>query len=167
MVKGFFAILAVTCSISASPITYTLTGALSGTLNGTAFSNAQVAVMLTGDTAGVVEDLGLLINPASSATFSITGFGSGEFTENVIAFANPVQFQDWAYAGVLPADRRQNTGITLRDAAFIGWDLVSSLGPVSALVNFTGGQFATTLGTLDLPADNLGHHPIAVSGWFR
>ena len=157
MLKVSFLILAAACSLPAAPITWTFAGALSGSLNGTAFTGAQTIVTLTGDTSAAVVDAdGLLINPASSATLSIAGFGAGEFTESILAFASPLQFLDWAYAGFLPADRRQNTGLNIRDPAFIDWNLSSPLGPVPAIVNFTGGDFATTLGDLDLVPDNVG-----------
>jgi hypothetical protein len=159
MLEFLFPMIGLACSLSADPITYTISGTLSGALNGVSFTDAAVMFTVRGDSAGITGTSTFLTNPALSTKFALAGFGTGQFTENMVAFANPEPFMPFpgttfAYAGILTADLSR--GINFVSPSFIGWDLASSLGPISASVNFTGGPFATTLGILDLAASNLG-----------
>src|ERR1700680_3672561 len=70
----------------ASPITYTMTATASGSVGGTAFSNAAITVTSGADTnnvfiaGGTSPDFIYEIIPPSSS-ISIAGFGSATFTD--------------------------------------------------------------------------------------
>jgi len=75
----------------AAPITYTMSGPVSGTLNGVAFTNAQITLVGTGDTSTIGApgcSLPVVCNSLSSLTFTIAGVGSGTVTNTMIIFDN-------------------------------------------------------------------------------
>src|SRR5690349_3231394 len=59
------------------PITYIEQAIASGTVGGTAFTNALLTVMLNGDTSTVTGSAGFFTNSVGTVTFSIPGVGSG------------------------------------------------------------------------------------------
>src|ERR1700690_2065249 len=78
---------------SANPLTITITGAGSGTLGSTRFTNVTFKFVMTGDT-------GMLVHPTccpndiettqgSPTTFSITGVGSGTLMDTQVVFIDP------------------------------------------------------------------------------
>jgi uncharacterized protein (TIGR03437 family) len=130
---------------SANPLTITITGAGSGTLGSTRFSNATFKFVMTADT-------GMLVNPTccpndietaqgSPTTFSITGVGSGTLMDTQVVFIDPSGTAGLAHA---------NDGdmIDLDSQAFNGYQLNKSLGPVTGTPFIGGAAFTTSAGTL-------------------
>src|SRR5580692_4966531 len=75
--------------LQASPITYIVTTTATGTLGGTAFTNAGLTVILTGDTSGIVPldpavDFFSLANPGL-ATVIVSGVGAATLTDQMYA----------------------------------------------------------------------------------
>ncbi len=129
----------------ASPITYTESATVTGSLAGTAFTNDLITITGTGDTANVVNSSGLLTNLVT-ATFALTGGGSGTFTtQSIFVFDN----QNLSFAGF----QRSGFGgdiLETSNSAFATYALATSLAPVSG-TGFTNGvstSFSTSAGAL-------------------
>src|SRR5579871_912127 len=133
---------------SANPLTITITGAASGTLGSTRFTNATFKFVMTADTGTLVLPTccpGDIETAAGSATtFAITGAGSGMLTDNQVVFIDPSGTAGLAHA---------NDGdmIDLDNAAFAGYGLTKSLGPVTG-TPFIGRNpiFGTNNGALTI-----------------
>jgi hypothetical protein len=130
--------LCLTLPLAAGPITYTMTGTLSGSLNGHAFTNEAFTFVLDGTTAGVTDDSGILVNDATSDSISITGVGSGDFTQPVEALVVP----GYGIAGI--GNSALNSGVVIENGGFNTWNLSTSLGSLEE----AGGAWADG-GTLD------------------
>lgn len=116
---------------SASPITYTETAVISGSLDGVGFNGETIVISWTGDTTNVTGGGGFFINSAGTGTvaFAITGVASGLFTDDVDVFANQ---------NFIPpaAGFRSNTAngsilATFDAAAFGTYDLSTAIGPIT------------------------------------
>jgi hypothetical protein len=142
-------------SAHAVPIVYEFSGTvLRGSLNGVTFTNKAFTVDVFGNTSGVVSGgAGVLVNPASSVTFSIAGVGSGSLldtyqmflTSDAVGFLNLLDPNG-------PLDR-----IDVLNGAFAGYALATAFGPINTGSNFIG-QFlpdATTAGPLDMFAGHV------------
>ena len=132
---------------SAAPITYTEQAVASGSLDGVAFTNANVVLTLLGDTGGVASPAaGLFINGGTSGV-SVAGVGTATFGNSVVVFANQgigFGFTDMA----LPADVLDTLG-----AGFASYDLTTALGPQTGMSGFTAQTaFPTDAGSLMLSA---------------
>ena len=154
--KAFATSLIALCfglPLMAEPITYTMTGTLSGTLGGVAVTDATFKFVFNGDTANIFDaSPTLLLNPATSTSLFITGFGSGDFTQTIDV---GVDLQD-DNAGFA------NPGLTdifvIQNAAFGAWNDATSIGPLEQFgaASQVQGSFSTSLGTLALiGADNV------------
>ena len=139
-----FMVLCLTLPLAAGSITYTMTGDISGSLNGVDFSNAAFTFVLDGTTAGVASDgAGDLINEATSNSISIVGFASDEFTGGIDAYATPLLGD----AGIV--NSTESAGIVIANPGFVGWNLATSLGPLDASGGASiEGTLDTTLGVL-------------------
>ena len=134
---------------NAIPITYEFSGIVAeGSLNGVAFTNRAFTVDLFGDTTGVVSGgPGILVNNATSVTFSIPGIGGGSLldiyrmfrTSNAIGFLNVTD----------GLDRISVQGVA---NAFTGYNLASAFGPVTPGTSFITDFIPdrSTAGELDL-----------------
>jgi hypothetical protein len=147
---------------SASPIVYTDVTTASGTLGGTAFTDALITVTLTGDTSDVAFGPApfnvFLVNPGD-ATINIAGIGTATFTDLVevlstdtIPSPGPVGSP---YVMIATLDNPQGTSVTgvvlTSGAAFLGYGLQTSLGPITGTGGDASGPLGphdTTLGTL-------------------
>ena len=80
--------LACVAVLTADPVQVTFQGTGSGTLGTESFTDSNFVVSLIGDYDDAVPDLSAsaLWLPGTSATFSIGGIGSGNFTETIRAF---------------------------------------------------------------------------------
>ncbi len=139
--------------MSATLISYTMTGDLTGTLGTAPITAASFTFVFVGDTTGIYSSPpDVLLNPAISNSISITGFGSGQFTEGIVIGVNPVGGIGGFSTPIL--DLR---GITFLNAGFVGWDLATPIGPLgNATPPFADGSFATSIGALDITgASNL------------
>jgi hypothetical protein len=148
----------------AVPITYTATATLSGKIGSTSFTNAAVTVTLTGDTANVTVPPSpfpstSLVN-IGTATINIAGVGTATFTDPVEVFSRyttPVGPSTQPLAIIATLDNPQGTSFTgvlaVFNSAFFGYNLQTSLGPISGPGNASGTDpFAThntTLGVLN------------------
>jgi len=135
--------------VHATPITYTESATVSGTLGGTPFSNAMITITGTGDTTGVFND-GNFRNNLSPVSFSISGDGSGTFTDAIQVFDNPT-FSPTAAAGFDDITLGQPSILDTFDSAFGAYNLTTAIGPITGppFIN-PGLAFATTAGALVL-----------------
>jgi PEP-CTERM motif len=131
----------------AAPITYTLSGTGSGSVNGTSFTNQAFTIMGVGDTVDLttVSADKFPAVPLSSMSFTMSGFGT----------ATPSNQMYMVNLYNLAADFLGFGNVSIGDgevffAAGSGaWDLVSSFGPVSA-TSAGSGYLPTNLGTVQL-----------------
>jgi PEP-CTERM motif len=138
----------------AGPITYTFTATVTGTLGTTPFTNASLIAVAIGDTAnagpdgggGFINDIG-----AGLATISISGVGSGTFTDLMYVFSCPG-------CGPVIELQEQSTAIGGFDFTSAGlgsnYDLTTAIGPVSSTdpvaPNFLPWSVATSFGTFNI-----------------
>jgi PEP-CTERM motif len=139
--------LFLTGSAKATPIIYEFSGtAREGSLNGIGFANRSFTVDVLGDTSGVISGgPGLLLNTASSVTYSIAGVGSGSLLDTYRMFLT----SDAVGFSHLPGG---DDRIDVLNGTFAGYALASAFGPVTTGSHFIG-QFlpdATTAGPLDM-----------------
>jgi hypothetical protein len=137
---------AATSLCSASPITYTMTATASGTLAGTAFTNAAITVTSVADTSQVFTtppfpppDTVYDVFPASSS-ISIAGFAPATFTDQTF-WEDPNGSGDiiFGIAGVegpgfafcSPCDGILGFVNFFTSPSLASYDLESSFGPVS------------------------------------
>lgn len=151
---------ALSCSVAhATSITYSLTKTASGTLDGSSFTNAQVTVTLTGDTAnagpGPVPYTAIVVN-SGSATVNVSGIGTDTFTDQIVILDT---LSDNSLGGVpadavLILDYTTDTGILVQTGSvFSNYNLATSLGPITGMGGVASGSaitpvFPTTAGDL-------------------
>ncbi len=144
-VSGSFMAFCLTLPLAAGPITYTMTGDLSGTLDGTPFLDKAFTFVLDGNTADITTFASVvLVDEASSTSISIAGFTTADFTEPVEAAVDPLV----GVAGII--NLPDTAGITIGNTGFEPWNLATSLGPLEETgAPFAAvGTFTTSLGTL-------------------
>ena len=149
-------------SALAAPITYTMTATATGTLAGTAFTNAAITVTSVADTSLVFVAGGVFPNLnyeviSFSSSINIAGFGTATFTD-------PMFWEDPNGAGdILFGDLATGNAILGFTHLFAGletYNLESSFGPVSSPFDFVTSVFhnfaniPTTAGSLSLVASN-------------
>jgi hypothetical protein len=140
------AIISVLCvaNAKASTITYTESATVSGSLNGTSFTNELLTLTGTGDTATIVGTTGY-ITISLTPSFSVAGVGSGTLTSPFVVFEQ----QSNSAVGF------ELTGsLDLLDtfnAVFATYNLSTSIGPAtgSSAIN-AGHSFSTNVGPLIL-----------------
>jgi hypothetical protein len=145
-VVGFCILIALQISLLAAPITYTLSGTLSGSVGATPFTNVAFTFTFTGDTGGVFAPgpAGVLLNPIPSNSI-LLGAQSGQFTEPVDTIVNA----NTGDAGFV--DPALTKGLTIPNAGFVGWNLATGIGPLPNVGAPTAvGIFNTSFGTLTL-----------------
>jgi len=130
----------------ADAITITETTTASGSLNGTAFTDASVTLAFVGDTANLT---GLSL--PGSVTVSVPGVGDdGLILFRPMAFV----FQGGPWAGIAEGPPDDTAVLLTVNPAFSDYDLTTSIGPLSGPGIFNPGfQFGTgSQGTFDLTA---------------
>jgi hypothetical protein len=132
----------------AAPITYEMTSVASGTLGGTAFTNALVTLTLTGDTSGVEPWFipGALRN-IGTATVSVAAVGTATLNDPNGYMAGVAPVGTGTGMGIFEFDNAARTSFThifvIPDhAGLTGYNLVGPLGPLTG----TGGGLATQPG---------------------
>jgi hypothetical protein len=159
--KRILVVLAVTVILSviasAAPITYTLTTTATGTLGASPFTDALVSVTLTGDTSNVTAGpppfTDVVVNPGS-ATVSVSGIGTGTFTDSIVIVDTLSDTTVLGGPAVLILDNTSGTGILLQTGSvFTSYNLQSSLGPITGSGGVASGShmtpiFPTTAGDL-------------------
>ncbi len=141
--SGFLLIaLCLALPLAAGPIRYWMTGSLFGSLGTAPVTGAEFTFVFNGDTTNIA-GTNPLLNPAISNSISITGFGSGQFTQAIDVGVNPtLGIGGFSNTGLV-------SGITLQNGGFVGWDLATPIGPLtSASALFATGSLTTSLGTL-------------------
>jgi hypothetical protein len=136
----------------AAPIVYTASIVATGSLGGTAFTDALVTLTVTGDTTGISSPIaGAFINPGT-ATVSVAGVGTGSLTNSIIAVSN----QNLMRAGI--SDTTIGIAILFIDnPGFGAWDLSTAIALSGPGAFNPGGSFPTTIGSFIM--DSLGTAP--------
>jgi hypothetical protein len=160
-------LLSLAVPATAVPISYEIKGVASGTIGGSAFTDALVIVTLAGDTDNVSpypDFPGPVIN-LGTTSINIQGKGTATVTDDTVMFASviPIDFDDdpntpelpalfWA---TVPEQGDQVLGV-IADDALLGYDLRSSFGPFTSFggvgVNFD--VVHTTMGNLFFTSGN-------------
>lgn len=130
-------------SVKAAPIMYQYSAIASGFLGGSPFVDDPVTITAIGDTTLVTESLpGIFFNDAS-ATVTVTGIGSGAFTNATVAVAN----QNFVQVGVSDRDQNQAILFSRSNPAYATYDLTTAIGPLTGAQLFNPGlDFPTTAG---------------------
>ena len=122
---------AMFCSATAfaAPITFIYSGFGSGSLAGTAFGGTDFTISAVGDTSNKVSCGGACASIAhNSASITIAGVGTFDFTTGTRTFfSDGANIAGFSRSGVPALDLLNTTPPPLLD----GWDMVSSIGPVS------------------------------------
>ena len=135
---------------SASLITFTHEGTGSGTIGGIAFTDADFVVTATGDTDNIMlRDLtGTLYINHDLASISISGVGTFDFITDTRTFvSNSIDLVGFSRAGETGEDLINGP----TDSIFSGWDMTTSIGPVSGfaiMMQWDIGDVETTGGVL-------------------
>jgi len=150
----------------AAPVTYTMSGTVSGTLGATPFTNAAITITATGDTTNIPNGCTapVVCNSLSGVTFSISGVGSGTVTDGLRILVNQ------SSPGVVALERCCGTTggdwVDIVDSAFMTYGLNTSIGPVTGtvLIGTPQGTVATTAGVLALTSGPVGFQAVAAAG---
>ena len=127
-------LLAIALPAAATPATYTFSGTGTGDVNGTGFTNAAFTITLTGDTTAITGGPSIF-QLTTAATIAIAGFPLATVTDSVGIFSN---------TGGPAVGFQRTAGLDLMDvsgAPFAGYQLATSLGPISGLTPFAVNQF--------------------------
>lgn len=173
------ALISVLCvaHTAAVPITYTETGAISGSLGGIDFLDATITITGSGDTDNITHGQPCCFGNrlgVSTVTFDLAGFGTGTFTDLVGVFvnqtnlggpSNPLPGEETGISGAGFSDATLNFAILFTvDPVFATWDLSTDIGPLTGpgFCNCEGNpppfdpifgiSFPTTLGLLHISA---------------
>jgi hypothetical protein len=135
---------------SAATITYTESATASGTLGGVTFTNALITLTVVGDTAGVFNAGGTLLENLGAGTVDIAGFPTATFTDSMLAFANSVN----SAVGISKVFGASILDfLDTFDPAFIPYGLDTSIGPITGpALSAPSFVFNTTAGQLILSA---------------
>lgn len=139
-----FAAASLFTAAQAAPITYTLSGVMSGSLGDTAFTDQSFTWTITGDTSvfiGPPPNEGVF---ASSNTIAINGFTPANLTNTPYLVAANVLTGD-SVVFIAPS---ANEGILFGSPDFATYDVRNAIGPIA--VNFIDGStsIATDQGAL-------------------
>jgi hypothetical protein len=123
-----------TATARADILTYTETVTASGALDGTAFSDALVTLMLTGNTSDISSAFGgTLFYLAGPTTVSVAGIGTDTFTDSVPVFDNQLHPFAGFFLQCAPPAAPTCGEVVLAtvDNAFASYDLSTSIGPIT------------------------------------
>jgi hypothetical protein len=131
---------------SAGSVTYTIEqGTVSGFLGSSSFTDVQVTLTFTGDTANVIHPAaGIFGNLVGTGTVNVAGIGTATFTDSVGVVDNQ------RVKGTVISDFTNHLSIlgTVNDV-FATYDLKTSIGPVSGTSSGNPGRsYNTNLGAL-------------------
>jgi hypothetical protein len=155
MILGAVALMAVCNAAQASPITYTLTGDLTGTLDGAAITNAAFVWQLTGDTNDEVTLItpppppSVPAIPALTDTITIGALVLTPTIPTYFAWASVPFPSPFGIGGFSNSDT--TLGLAWQTAALFGYDGTSSIGPLSVAFD-NAGPLPTNGGSLDITA---------------
>lgn len=151
-------ILAALCCVmaGAEPITYTEQQTGSGSLGSTSFTNALVTIVLTGDTTAITGGSGFFSDVGTSATVTVSGIGTANFTDPMQVFDN----QSTPAAGICDKALGCEDVLDTVNSAFSAYTLAAAIGPLSG--NPLGNpfqSFPTTLGAFILTSSDDATNP--------
>lgn len=125
------------------PVLYTLSGVISGTLNGAAFADDPFSWTVTADTAGILPYMGLPALQGDAGALRLGGFGDFTTTDDFLVAVNA----DNAEAGFV--DPTGNQGLAVTAPLFSSYGLGENLAGLP--VDFAGALgLATSRGLLDI-----------------
>jgi len=144
---------------SATPITYVVTGNVTGTIGTKSFTNALMTVTAHGDTSAVGSPFPGFYetSPLTTPTVSIAGLGTFDLTGSIVAFdTGSVLINNNSLGGIgqldHPGVNTNFTGILVTsNAALFGYNLQAAIGPVSGTSGVATGDtsfYATSGGIL-------------------
>lgn len=137
-------------SAQAEPITFTFDFTASGTLGGTAFTDAAVNITVTADTLAVVScGSGVFSVDSSTADIAISGFP----TVSVLTATRLFDNNSVGALGFSQASCSGSDYLDIVNAAFMSYALMEPLGPIFDPSPFAVGQFnnvSTTGGILNV-----------------
>jgi PEP-CTERM motif len=135
---------ALSTQASATLITYTETADVSGSLNGTAFTDILLSLEMTGDTSSITEPRPNIFTLVMPLDFTLSGGGSGVFSDAIQVVAN----QPNQLAGF--GDNTDNEAVLFTsNPSFASYDLSTAIGPIVGGPAFNSGQsFPTSAGNL-------------------
>jgi len=147
--------LTTLCGVAASagPITYTETQNGIGSLNGTAFNNVLVTLVLTADTSAITggPSIFLLRGPA---TVTVAGIGTATFTDTIHVFVN----QTSTVAGFEDETMTRDILNTF-NAGFSTYALNTAIGPLSGQASGNpSSSFPTSMGAFILSSSHNSDH---------
>lgn len=149
MAGAVFLCLVVPAAIG-SPITYVFSGPASGTLAGTAFTDAQVTITATADTANIIAFGGVTTQPCiplASVSINIAGVGSATPTGPSALIAD--QTSAYWHLGTGTCSSAIFYWFNQGNPLAASYGLNTSLGPTTATQgDGTGELIPTTLGPL-------------------
>jgi hypothetical protein len=170
----FMVLLGIASVVEADSIIYRVSGIASGTIGGSTFTGALVQVIAQGDTADVISmsmpNFGtFFVNPDIVTRVMIPGIGIAKITEPsaIYSSSGPITLTKGGFPtlpyvviGTLdnPPSLLSFTGIgVLGSDALLGYDLQTSIGPITAIPGGVGYpvfmSIPTTLGTLSFTAN--------------
>jgi hypothetical protein len=134
----------------ANPVTYTVTGTMSGSLNGVTFTNATVTFTETADTStAFAYEPYIYGNTDGSSTVFVSGFGTAGLTDPFFGALAQSQPFSSDIAGFF--DIQTSFGLGPVNTGFNGYDLTTAIGPLSGILGYNPGTFEpTTLGMLTI-----------------
>lgn len=135
--------LAAPPAARADLVTYTIEGRGDVTLGASSYSDVGFAVTVAGDTAGITPDpaFGSIDLAATSATIAVDGVGVATLSETPVLNLYPAF--NLLYVAGSPSGSLYLDG---ESAAFAGYDLATSLGPVAFTAFESFAPAPTSLG---------------------
>src|SRR5579883_1473274 len=169
----FMLLLGVASVVEADSIVYRVSGIASGTIGASTFTGVLVQVIAEGDTSHVISmsvpPFGtVFVNPDIVTRVMIPGIGIAKVTEPSAIYSSsgpvtpPNGFPTLPYVVIGTLDNPPSllsfTGIgALGSDALLGYDLQTSIGPITAIPGGVGypvlDSIPTTLGTLSFTAN--------------
>ena len=153
---GLFVVFATNVAFC-SPIVFTFTGTATGTLGGTAFTNASFTVSSLADTSQVSLVGSTYQVQASSSSVSIAGFATAAFNGPTY-WGSPQGSSDIIFGNSAISGATGLLGIT--KVELLTYDLKSAIGPLFSGLDFESAVFhnfqniSTSQGALTLVAAN-------------
>jgi|ERR1017187_9387271 hypothetical protein len=132
-----FAVAAPTAKANPILVTVSFTG--NGSVAGTGFTNQNVTVTVTADTASISFPFGAnnpTYDPPTTLTIGVTGFGTGAVTN---LSAMDIGNGESVSLGFFHMDVNGLTYMDLGNTAFNAWNLKTSIGPVDLFGNSNQG----------------------------
>jgi hypothetical protein len=148
---GVFACLIFSLSLRAGSITYTDQVVGSGTLGGTAFTNALVIVTLVGETGNVVSSPPSVYN-TGTATVNVAGIGVATFLDTFAVYVDTSNIP--AKAGIADFALHNGSLVDTENTALAAYDLRSAIGPISGCMYLSSAVDPTNMGDFHLTSVN-------------